>query len=229
MGRTSTYALTNVTLAVCVQIAKKASRRRSTAVRARLRRVNIRKARSPIPPSRTLEFAVHVVVISLRSLVPRESCWRLESNQDPMTDDSEERGSADRQHALTAQVQGLLESAFDSVWIDGEIGSLSHPGSGHLFFHLKDKAAIIQQSCARSDRLPAAFAPRSGRRSSRSEGYHGYPPRGRINSARTDVPQGVGAWEPGVFGSCSRTSYLNSDTSTEAANGGCPPIHDVSS
>jgi exodeoxyribonuclease VII large subunit len=45
--------------------------------------------------------------------------------------------------ALTAQIKAILESTFTSVWVTGEIGSLSVAGSGHAYFNLKDKTALL--------------------------------------------------------------------------------------
>lgn len=45
--------------------------------------------------------------------------------------------------ALTAQIKSLLEATFTSVWVGGEIGSLSVPGSGHVYFTLKDRNAQL--------------------------------------------------------------------------------------
>src|SRR5471030_3140897 len=45
--------------------------------------------------------------------------------------------------ALTAQIKALLESNFASVWVAGEIGTMSIAASGHAYFNLKDKNAVI--------------------------------------------------------------------------------------
>lgn len=53
---------------------------------------------------------------------------------------------------LNTLARELLESAFAQVWIEGELGGISRPASGHLYFALKDAHAQIR--CA-------LFKPRS--------------------------------------------------------------------
>ncbi len=38
----------------------------------------------------------------------------------------------------------MLESAFGTVWIEGELGGVSRPASGHLYFALKDARAQVR-------------------------------------------------------------------------------------
>ncbi|HTL13920.1 MAG TPA: exodeoxyribonuclease VII large subunit [Thermomonas sp.] len=63
---------------------------------------------------------------------------------------------------LNTLARDLLEGAFPLVRVEGEIGNLSRPGSGHLYFTLKDARAQVR--CAlfkpKSQWLP--FAPREG-------------------------------------------------------------------
>ena len=54
--------------------------------------------------------------------------------------------------ALNRLVRDLLEDALPLIWIEGEISNISRPGSGHLYFTLKDSAAQVK--CA-------MFKPRS--------------------------------------------------------------------
>jgi exodeoxyribonuclease VII large subunit len=44
---------------------------------------------------------------------------------------------------VTAQIKDVLEKTFTSVCVTGEITSLTVPGSGHVYFTLKDKYAIL--------------------------------------------------------------------------------------
>ena len=44
---------------------------------------------------------------------------------------------------LTAQIKGVLEEIFVSVWVGGEVSNLSRPRSGHIYFTLKDEGAQI--------------------------------------------------------------------------------------
>ena len=45
---------------------------------------------------------------------------------------------------LTEQLRGLLEAKFPFVWVRGEVSNLSRPGSGHIYFSLKDQDAQLQ-------------------------------------------------------------------------------------
>jgi exodeoxyribonuclease VII large subunit len=45
---------------------------------------------------------------------------------------------------LTAMTRELLEEAFSTLWIEGEISNLSCPSSGHVYFSLKDKTAQVR-------------------------------------------------------------------------------------
>ena len=44
---------------------------------------------------------------------------------------------------LTASIRDLLERALGEVWVAGEISNLRAPGSGHLYFTLKDATATL--------------------------------------------------------------------------------------
>lgn len=48
--------------------------------------------------------------------------------------------------ALNRRVKDLLENGFPQVWVEGEISNLSRPGSGHVYFSLKDDQC--QMRCA---------------------------------------------------------------------------------
>ena len=39
---------------------------------------------------------------------------------------------------LNTLARDLLEGAFPLIWVEGELGNLSRPSSGHLYFTLKD-------------------------------------------------------------------------------------------
>ena len=45
---------------------------------------------------------------------------------------------------LTRSIQFLLESSFDRIWIEGEVSNLRRPGSGHVYFTLKDERSQIR-------------------------------------------------------------------------------------
>lgn len=45
---------------------------------------------------------------------------------------------------LTANIKILLETSFDILWVAGEISNLRRPGSGHVYFTLKDQDSQIR-------------------------------------------------------------------------------------
>ncbi len=45
---------------------------------------------------------------------------------------------------LTEKLKSLLESSFGIFWVEGEVSNLRRPGSGHLYFTLKDEQSQIR-------------------------------------------------------------------------------------
>ena len=45
---------------------------------------------------------------------------------------------------LTNLIKGVLEENFERVWVEGELSNLAAPGSGHLYFTLKDAGAQLK-------------------------------------------------------------------------------------
>ena len=48
------------------------------------------------------------------------------------------RGARSRSRELTDRLQGVLETEFFDVWVEGEVSNLSMRASGHWYFSLKD-------------------------------------------------------------------------------------------
>ncbi len=44
---------------------------------------------------------------------------------------------------VTQEVKALLEGAFGSVWVEGEVSNCRPSGSGHVYFSLKDPGAVL--------------------------------------------------------------------------------------
>lgn len=63
---------------------------------------------------------------------------------------------------LNALARDLLEGSFPMVWVEGEIGNLSRPASGHLYFTLKDDRAQVRCALFRNKAMYLRFAPRDG-------------------------------------------------------------------
>lgn len=63
---------------------------------------------------------------------------------------------------LNALARDLLEGAFAQVWVQGEISNFSRPGSGHLYFTLKDDRAQVRCALFKQKASYLRFAPRDG-------------------------------------------------------------------
>lgn len=96
--------------------------------------------------------------------------------------------------ALTGLIKGALDAAFPAVWVKGEISGLRRPGSGHLYFSLKDENALL--GCVmwkgRAARLP--FEPRDGLAVEAFGSVTVYEAQGRYQLVADEMrPAGVGA------------------------------------
>ena len=65
---------------------------------------------------------------------------------------------------LNTLARNLLEDAFPLVWVEGELGNLSRPGSGHLYFTLKDARAQVRCALFKPKSQWLKFVPREGLR-----------------------------------------------------------------
>jgi exodeoxyribonuclease VII large subunit len=63
---------------------------------------------------------------------------------------------------LTGLVRNLLEENFEHVWVEGEVSNLAQPGSGHLYFTLKDAGSQLRCVVFRASARALKFKPRDG-------------------------------------------------------------------
>lgn len=63
---------------------------------------------------------------------------------------------------LNADIKGLLESRFASVWVEGEITNFHQASSGHWYFSLTDGETIIKAACYRGQNYRIRFMPSDG-------------------------------------------------------------------
>jgi exodeoxyribonuclease VII large subunit len=95
---------------------------------------------------------------------------------------------------LTAQIQGSLESQFQSVWVRGEIAEVSRPQSGHIYFTLKDEQAQIRAVLWRSAAQRIKFKLADGQQVVCHGAIDVYPARGSYQLVVQQIePQGLGA------------------------------------
>ena len=63
---------------------------------------------------------------------------------------------------LTRQIKELLESRFTTVLVQGEVSNLKAPGSGHVYFTLKDGEAALEAVIFKTALLRLKFRPKDG-------------------------------------------------------------------
>jgi exodeoxyribonuclease VII large subunit len=63
---------------------------------------------------------------------------------------------------LNTLARDLLEGAFPLIWIEGELGNVSRPSSGHLYFTLKDARAQVRCAMFKPKSTWLRFQPRDG-------------------------------------------------------------------
>ena len=95
---------------------------------------------------------------------------------------------------LTAEIKTLLERSFDHVWVEGEISNLRLPGSGHLYFTLKDDKAQIRAVMFRLQNRLLKFVLKDGLQVVACGRVTVYEPRGDYQLVLDYLePKGLGA------------------------------------
>ena len=95
---------------------------------------------------------------------------------------------------LTRRIKGLLERDFPSVWVEGEISNLRTPGSGHVYFTLKDAQAQMAAVLFRGAAGNVTFKLRDGLAVVASGDVSVYEKQGQYQLiVRQMLPRGVGA------------------------------------
>jgi exodeoxyribonuclease VII large subunit len=64
--------------------------------------------------------------------------------------------------ALTAAIRDVLEEGLGEVWVAGEISNFRSPGSGHLYFTLKDATATLAAVMFRAEAARIGFPLKDG-------------------------------------------------------------------
>ncbi len=98
--------------------------------------------------------------------------------------------------ALTAQLRGLVEGRFPSVWVAGEVSNFNRAASGHWYFTLKDAGAQLKAAMFRGFNLRMKFDPKDGLEVIARGRLTVYDPRGDYQLIVEDIqPKGIGAAE----------------------------------
>lgn len=97
---------------------------------------------------------------------------------------------------LTAQVRGLIEAKFPSVWVAGEVSNFTRASSGHWYFTLKDANAQIRTVAFRGINLRLRFDLKNGMEIIARGRLTVYDPKGDYQFIVEEVqPKGVGGTE----------------------------------
>ena len=97
---------------------------------------------------------------------------------------------------LTAQIKDMLEGAFPSVWVAGEVSNFSRPQSGHCYFTLKDDQSQIRAVMWRGTATKLKFDLADGLEVICRGHLDVYGPRGSYQLVVDELqPKGVGALE----------------------------------
>jgi exodeoxyribonuclease VII large subunit len=95
---------------------------------------------------------------------------------------------------LTARIQGVLETDFVLVLVEGELSNLNIATSGHWYFSLKDDRAAIRAVVWKTTAQRIPFQPRDGMKVLARGGIRVYPPRGEYQlSVESLEPLGKGS------------------------------------
>jgi exodeoxyribonuclease VII large subunit len=95
---------------------------------------------------------------------------------------------------LSQLIEGTLETAFQSLWVSGEVSEVSRPQSGHVYFTLRDEGAQIRSVIWRSVASRLRFRLEEGQQVVCHGDIDVYPPRGTYQLVVRQVePQGLGA------------------------------------
>ena len=95
---------------------------------------------------------------------------------------------------LNLQINGLLETTFSSVWVEGEISNLTYHNSGHIYFSIKDAKSTISCVMFRGNAQYLKFRLEVGAKIVITGNITVYSPRGTYQLLCSKIePSGVGA------------------------------------
>ena len=81
---------------------------------------------------------------------------------------------------LNLDARSILEEAFSTVWIEGEVSNLARPRSGHMYFTLKDESCQVRCAMFRMHNRALSFAPGDGMQVLAHARVSLYPERGEF-------------------------------------------------
>jgi exodeoxyribonuclease VII large subunit len=97
---------------------------------------------------------------------------------------------------LTRALKGILEEAFPSVWVVGEVSKLTRHGSGHWYFTLKDEQAVLGAAMFRAANQRVQFDLHDGLKVIARGRLDVYLPQGNYKLLVEELrPEGIGPLE----------------------------------
>jgi exodeoxyribonuclease VII large subunit len=95
---------------------------------------------------------------------------------------------------LSGAVKRVIEGEFGLVRVRGEIGRVSRPASGHLYFDLKDDRAVLAAICWKGQASRLAVRPEEGLEVVATGRLTTFPGQSKYQMIVDDIrPAGVGA------------------------------------
>ncbi|MDD5556238.1 MAG: exodeoxyribonuclease VII large subunit [bacterium] len=95
---------------------------------------------------------------------------------------------------ITREIKALLDGRFRGVWVQGEVSNVRRPGSGHLYFTLKDEGSQLQAVIYRAQAARLRFELRDGMQAVAFGDVSVYAKGGRYQIAVGEIePRGIGA------------------------------------
>ena len=88
---------------------------------------------------------------------------------------------------LTELIKNTLENSFYGLTVEGEVSGFKYAATGHWYFSLKDRDAVINAAMWRSNTVRAGFVPKDGQRVIVTGSISVYPPRGTYQITCTSI------------------------------------------
>ena len=127
------------------------------------------------------------------------SCGTLESmpNSTPLFDIAETKPLVPLTiTALTLQVQTLIETQFESVWVVGQVSNLTYHRSGHVYLTLKDEGAQLPAVIWKTTAMRLKFKLTEGMEIVCRGRLTVFPPHGKYQMVVDELqPKGIGSLE----------------------------------
>ena len=119
------------------------------------------------------------------------------TNSTPLFDRTEKRSRVPFSVSdLTSQIQSLIETTFESVWVVGQVSNLTNHRSGHVYFTLKDEGAQLPAVIWKTTASKMKFKLKEGIEIVCQGRLTVFPPQGKYQMVVSESqPKGIGSLE----------------------------------